>query len=183
MLSYAVHTIYNAHRFNLSSLSVKESLSRLRPFSATLSDQFAADFIDHLTITVHRPVGTMDSSSVKASALDFLSAILSGKTTRFNKTMESYYYTGDAVAEVLMMKENREVLMILTTTSVAVLIGCVVALMWRRSRGMKKVKSVEQFLKPVKVEEPVVEVDDRRKKVVVFYGTQTGTAEGFAKVI
>lgn len=120
---------------------------------------------------------------MKASAIELLSAILSGKTGRLNKTIESYY-TGDAVAvaEVLMLKENREFLIILMT-SAAVLIGCVVAVMWRRSSGMmKKVKSVDQFVKPVKVEKPVVEVDDGRKKVMVFYGTQTGTAEGFAKV-
>lgn len=76
--------------------------------------------------------------------------------------------------------ENRDLLMLLTT-SIAVLIGCAVVLVWRRS-SLRSVKSVE----PPKLIVPKVEiedeVDDGKKKVTVFFGTQTGTAEGFAKV-
>ncbi|WOH01201.1 hypothetical protein DCAR_0520582 [Daucus carota subsp. sativus] len=75
--------------------------------------------------------------------------------------------------------ENRDLLMLLTT-SIAVLIGCAVVLVWRRS-SLRSVKSVE----PPKLIVPKVEiedeVDDGKKKVTVFFGTQTGTAEGFAK--
>ena len=69
----------------------------------------------------------------------------------------------------------------LLTTSVAVLIGCVFVFVWRRSND-KSAKSSE----PVKLVapriEPEEEVDDGKKKVTIFFGTQTGTAEGFAKV-
>lgn len=75
--------------------------------------------------------------------------------------------------------ENRDLVMIITT-SIAVLIGCVVLLLWRRSSGQKP--KVVQPPKPLIVKETEVEVDDGKKKVTIFFGTQTGTAEGFAKV-
>ncbi|CAM8962298.1 unnamed protein product [Rhodiola kirilowii] len=34
-------------------------------------------------------------------------------------------------------------------------------------------------VKPLIVKESEVEIDDGRKKVTIFYGTQTGTAKGF----
>lgn len=76
--------------------------------------------------------------------------------------------------------ENRELLMILTT-SVAVLIGCVVVLVWRRSSTKKSVLEQPVVVVPKRVVEED-EVDDGKTKVTVFFGTQTGTAEGFAKV-
>nr|AAB97736.1 NADPH cytochrome P450 reductase [Petroselinum crispum] len=88
---------------------------------------------------------------------------------------------GESLATSLpaTLLENRDLLMLLTT-SIAVLIGCAVVLVWRRS-SLRSVKSVE----PPKLIVPKVEiedeVDDGKKKVTVFFGTQTGTAEGFAK--
>ncbi|KAH7544662.1 hypothetical protein FEM48_Zijuj01G0009600 [Ziziphus jujuba var. spinosa] len=76
--------------------------------------------------------------------------------------------------------ENRDLVMIITT-SIAVLIGCVVLLLWRRSSGQKP--KVVQPPKPLIVKETEVEVDDGKKKVTIFFGTQTGTAEGFAKAL
>lgn len=89
--------------------------------------------------------------------------------------------SGTADSALSALVENRELLMILST-SVAVLIGCIVMLLWRRSASQKSAK-FSDFPKPlvVKTEEP--EVDDGKKKVTVFYGTQTGTAEGFAKAL
>lgn len=102
-----------------------------------------------------------------------MSAIIKGKMDPSNA---SY----DSAAEVAtMLLENREFVMILTT-SIAVLIGCVVVLVWRRS-GSQKPKQIEPP-KPLIVKEPELEVDDGKKKVTIFFGTQTGTAEGFAKV-
>nr|WPE13582.1 CPR1 [Aconitum vilmorinianum] len=104
----------------------------------------------------------MQSDSVKISPFDLMSAILSGEA---NPTLP----------------ENRRILMILTT-SIAVLIGCVALFVWRRSSAKKTGKTVEH-LKPLIVKKSELEVDDGRKKVTVFFGTQTGTAEGFAKAL
>lgn len=113
------------------------------------------------------------SSSMKISPLDLMSAIIKGKVDPSNVSSEA---AGEVASLIL---ENRELVMILTT-SIAVLIGCVVVLIWRRS-ATSKLKAIEppkQFIE----EEPEAEEDDDTKKVTIFFGTQTGTAEGFAKV-
>ncbi|CAA2966333.1 cytochrome P450 reductase [Olea europaea subsp. europaea] len=76
--------------------------------------------------------------------------------------------------------ENRDLIMVLTT-SMTVLIGCIVVLVWRWTAGSAN-KAVEppKLVIPKVVAEPE-EVDDGRKKVTIFFGTQTGTVEGFAK--
>ncbi|KAI3440090.1 Auxin-responsive protein [Psidium guajava] len=76
--------------------------------------------------------------------------------------------------------KNRELVMFLAT-SIAVLVGCFVVLVWRRSGG-KKPRGFEPP-KPLVVKEPEQEVDDGKKRVTIFFGTQTGTAEGFAKAM
>ncbi|CAM8917833.1 unnamed protein product [Rhodiola kirilowii] len=111
----------------------------------------------------------MDGSpTMNLSPLDLVSALLTGQTDKLNYS----------AAQIL--SQNRQLLMILTT-SVAVLIGCVVVLIWRRFSSVKS--KVVEPLKPLIVKEPDVEIDDGRKKVTIFYGTQTGTAEGFAKAL
>ncbi|KAE9462432.1 hypothetical protein C3L33_05655, partial [Rhododendron williamsianum] len=119
----------------------------------------------------------MQSSSDKVSPFDLMTSILKGATTMGQSNASS----GTADSALSALVENRELLMILST-SVAVLIGCIVMLLWRRSASQKSAK-FSDFPKPlvVKTEEP--EVDDGKKKVTVFYGTQTGTAEGFAKAL
>nr|UGB90602.1 NADPH-cytochrome P450 reductase [Sinopodophyllum hexandrum] len=97
-----------------------------------------------------------------SSAFDLMSAILQGKSDPFDVS-------------------NREVLMIFTT-SIAVLIGCVVVFVWRRSSGSKSSKPVEP-VRPLIVREAEPDVADGKKKVSIFFGTQTGTAEGFAKAL
>ncbi|XP_050372328.1 NADPH--cytochrome P450 reductase [Argentina anserina] len=109
-------------------------------------------------------------SSMKISPLDLMAAIFKGKMDPSNSSVE--------VASVIL--ENREFVMILTT-SIAVLIGCVVVFVMRRSSSQKP-KAV-QPLKPLVIPEPEPEVDDGSKKVTIFFGTQTGTAEGFAKAL
>ncbi|KAK8490379.1 hypothetical protein V6N13_076395 [Hibiscus sabdariffa] len=122
----------------------------------------------------------MDSSSSSSSAplqvspLDLMSAIIKGNMDPSNASSDS----SAQVATVLF--ENREFVMILTT-SIAVLIGCVVVLVWRRSASQKP-KQLNPP-KPLLLKKPDLEVDDGKKKVTIFFGTQTGTAEGFAKAL
>lgn len=118
----------------------------------------------------------MDSTSEKLSPFDLMTAILRG--VKFDQSNGS---SEVPPALVTMLMENRDLIMVLTT-SVAVLIGCVVVLVWRRTAGSAK-KAVEppKLVIPKAVAEPE-EVDDGKKKVTIFFGTQTGTAEGFAKV-
>jgi NADPH-ferrihemoprotein reductase len=113
------------------------------------------------------------SSSMKVSPLDLMSAIIKGKLDLSNVSSKS----ASEVATIVF--ENREIVMILTT-SIAVLIGCVVVLIWRRSNGSRS-RTLEPP-KPLIVKEPELDVDDGKKKVTIFFGTQTGTAEGFSKV-
>ncbi|KAL8152499.1 hypothetical protein V2J09_010259 [Rumex salicifolius] len=113
----------------------------------------------------------MEPSVEKLSPLDLMSALLNGNFDKLNASLEG------SPAAILI--GNRELLMILTT-SIAVLVGCTVLLLWRRSSGQKTAKSFE-VPKPLIVKVPEEEVDDGKKKVTVFFGTQTGTAEGFAK--
>ncbi|KVI01405.1 FAD-binding, type 1 [Cynara cardunculus var. scolymus] len=122
----------------------------------------------------------MQSNSVKISPFDLMSAIFNGKVLDTSNASESGESTMPPALAMLM--ENRELLMILTT-SVAVLIGCVVVLVWRRSSTKKSGKDFETpvIVVPKKIKEE--EVDDGKKKVTVFFGTQTGTAEGFAKAL
>ncbi|KAL4035922.1 hypothetical protein IC575_004634 [Cucumis melo] len=115
-----------------------------------------------------------ESSSMKASPLDFMSAIIKGRMDPSNSSFQS---TGEGASVIF---ENRELVAILTT-SIAVMIGCFVVLVWRRS-GNRKVKTIE-LPKPLLAKEPEPEVDDGKKKVTIFFGTQTGTAEGFAKAL
>ncbi|XP_065848981.1 NADPH--cytochrome P450 reductase 2 [Euphorbia lathyris] len=117
------------------------------------------------------------TNSMKVSPFDFMSAIIKGNMDPSNMSSDS------TVAEVAsMFLENKELVMILTT-SVAVLIGCVVVLILRRS-GSQKPKTVDSHLpKPLIVKELEPEPDDGQKRVTILYGTQTGTAEGFAKAL
>lgn len=114
------------------------------------------------------------SSSMKVSPLDLMSAIIKGKLDLSNVSSKS----ASEVATIVF--ENREIVMILTT-SIAVLIGCVVVLIWRRSNGSRS-RTLEPP-KPLIVKEPELDVDDGKKKVTIFFGTQTGTAEGFSKAL
>ncbi|TQD94940.1 hypothetical protein C1H46_019435 [Malus baccata] len=117
------------------------------------------------------------SNSMKISPLDLMAAIIKGKMDPANASAD---FSGAQVTSVIL--ENREFVMILTT-SIAVLIGCVVVLVLRRSSSQKQPR-VLQPPKPLIVLEPEPEeVDDGSRKVTIFFGTQTGTAEGFAKAL
>ncbi|KAI3782214.1 hypothetical protein L2E82_12251 [Cichorium intybus] len=121
----------------------------------------------------------MQSESVETSLFDLLTAALKGKLIGAVNGSDS----GDSTMPpaLAMILENRELLMILTT-SVAVLVGCFVVLVWKRS-AKKSVKEIEPPKIVVPKRQLEEEVDDGKKKVTIFFGTQTGTAEGFAKAL
>jgi NADPH-ferrihemoprotein reductase len=118
----------------------------------------------------------MDSASasaLKPSAMDLLAALLTGR-----KDPEGGAHWASSLAE------NRHLLLLLTT-SLAVLVGCGVALLVRRSSAPRATAAAAAQAPPRPLaakpkDEP--DPDDGRQRVTVFFGTQTGTAEGFAKV-
>ncbi|XP_023765354.1 NADPH--cytochrome P450 reductase 2 [Lactuca sativa] len=122
----------------------------------------------------------MQSDSVKVSPFEFMSAVFNGKVMDALNASESGELT--IPPSLKMLVENRE-LLTLFTTSVAVLIGCFVVLVWRRSSTKKPVQELEPMKIVVPKREKEPEVDDGKKKVTIFFGTQTGTAEGFAKAL
>ena len=76
-------------------------------------------------------------------------------------------------------------MIVIATTSLAVILGLLVFL-WKKSASERS-----RDVKPLVAPKPVSlkdDVDDDaviaagKTKVTIFYGTQTGTAEGFAKV-
>ncbi|KAK4485571.1 hypothetical protein RD792_008214 [Penstemon davidsonii] len=118
----------------------------------------------------------MESTPEKLSPFDLMAAILKGVN------LESLNGSSEKSSLVAMLLENKDFMMVLST-SFAVLIGFAVLLVWRRVGSAKK-KMVEppRVVVPKAAAEPE-EVDDGKKKVTIFYGTQTGTAEGFAKAL
>lgn len=118
----------------------------------------------------------MEPTSEKLSPFDFMAAIF-----KSGRIFDHSNASSESASPVAMLMDNKE-LMVMLTTSVAVLIGCVFVLVWRRASSSAK-KAVEQpiLAVPKAVEEPE-ETDDGKKKVTIFFGTQTGTAESFAKV-
>ena len=73
----------------------------------------------------------------------------------------------------LILRDNPQLLMLLTT-SLAVAITCLLLLIWRRS-GSSVSKSPEKPTPLVSEKEPETEDDVGKKKVTVFFGTQTGS--------
>ncbi|KAK9705825.1 hypothetical protein RND81_07G084800 [Saponaria officinalis] len=110
----------------------------------------------------------MEQNSMKVTASSILSALLNGNFDQLNASFKD--------------SENRDLIMVITT-SIAVLVGCALLLIWRKSNGSKSSKAVSDAPKPLilKEDDDDVDVDDGKIKVSVFFGTQTGTAEGFAK--
>lgn len=126
-----------------------------------------------------------DSSSVKVSPLDLVTSILRGRMSSGDQANVSDD-SGEAESEVmtLLLEKNREVVAMALTTAFAVLIGCVFLYLWRVSSNQKAAeknkKALEVARKPMMAKE---DEDDGKKKVTILFGTQTGTAEGFAKVL
>ena len=125
-------------------------------------------------------MSSSSSSSSSSSPFDLMSAIIKGEPVVVSDPANASAYESVAAELTSMLMENRNFAMIITT-SIAILIGCIVLLVWRRSSAGNSKPG--EPLKPLVIKPPREdEVDDGRKKVTIFFGTQTGTAEGFAKV-
>lgn len=88
-----------------------------------------------------------------------------------------------SMEKMLGLKLSEDLVLVVLTTSVAVIVGFLVFI-WKRSNDRSKEASAVVVLKPVRLkdEDEDLDVDPNKVKVTVFFGTQTGTAEGFAKV-
>ncbi|GAA0169154.1 oxidoreductase [Lithospermum erythrorhizon] len=127
------------------------------------------------------------TSSEKLSALDLMTLILRRSGRIFNQSNTSLgsdeSSSVSAASVISLLMENKEITMILTT-SMAVLVGCFLFFIWRRSSSSsikKVVESPKSMVAKNEVEQE--EIDDGVIKVAIFFGTQTGTAEGFAKAL
>lgn len=108
----------------------------------------------------------MQTNTMKLSVVDLMASILTG---------------GDGVS--LEAAGAERVLAIIATMG-ALVVGCLVLVVWRWSAGRKPSKPLEPPKPLVVRDEPdEIDSDDGKKRVTVFFGTQTGTAEGFAKVL
>ena len=101
-----------------------------------------------------------------------------GSNSELVRTLES-------VLGISLGESVSDSILVIATTSFAVIIGILV-LVWKRSSDRSS-SSVKPVVVPkfssLKDEDDEAEVDSGKTKVSIFFGTQTGTAEGFAKVI
>ncbi|KAG6476061.1 hypothetical protein ZIOFF_065296 [Zingiber officinale] len=111
----------------------------------------------------------MQIGSEKASSLDLLSVVVASLSDGYGLDSS----TGDAFVE------NRLLIVILSIV-IVVLVGCVAIFFVWRSSGRKPVEPPKPLV--VKTQMDIKE-DQGKKKVTVFFGTQTRTAEGFAKAL
>lgn len=97
--------------------------------------------------------------------------------------MESSSELVRSIESALGVSLGSDMVLVLLTTSFAVIVGFVVFFLKRSSDRSKEVKPVV-FPKSLHVEpEEETELEPGKVKVTVFFGTQTGTAEGFAKAL
>ncbi|KAG6509524.1 hypothetical protein ZIOFF_027517 [Zingiber officinale] len=109
----------------------------------------------------------MQIGSEKVSSLDLLSVVVASLSDGYG--LDSG--TGDAFVE------NRLLIAVLSIV-IVVLVGCVAIFFIWRSSGRKPAEPPKPLVVKTQMD---TEEDQGKKKVTVFFGTQTRTAEGFAK--
>ncbi|KAL2520741.1 NADPH--Cytochrome [Forsythia ovata] len=89
-----------------------------------------------------------------------------------------------SIEKMLGLKLSEDSVVVVLTTSLAVIVGFFVFL-WKRSsdRSNESRAVVVPKVVPLKDEEEDLDVDPDKVRLAVFFGTQTGTAEGFAKAL
>ncbi|XP_068655179.1 NADPH--cytochrome P450 reductase-like isoform X2 [Aristolochia californica] len=87
-----------------------------------------------------------------------------------------------ALGKFLGLDSVSDTVLVIFTTSVAVLVGFGFVIYRRFSAGQTQ-SNVVEVAKNSSRKEPEVEVEPGKVKVTIFFGTQTGTAEGFAKAL
>ncbi|XP_042444040.1 NADPH--cytochrome P450 reductase 1-like [Zingiber officinale] len=111
----------------------------------------------------------MQIGSEKALSLDLLSVVVASLSDGYG--LDST--TGDAFVE------NRLLIAVLSIV-IAVLVGCVAIFFVRRSSGRKPAEPPKPLVVKTQMD---TEEDQGKKKVTVFFRTQTRTTEGFAKAL
>ncbi|KAL2498097.1 NADPH--Cytochrome [Abeliophyllum distichum] len=89
-----------------------------------------------------------------------------------------------SIEQMLGLKLSEDSVMVVLTTSLTVIVGFFVFL-WKRSsdRSNESRAVVVPKVVPLKDEDEDLDVDPDKVRLTVFFGTQTGTAEGFAKAL
>ncbi|XP_042423404.1 NADPH--cytochrome P450 reductase 1-like [Zingiber officinale] len=111
----------------------------------------------------------MQIGSEKASSLDLLSVVVASLSDRYGLDSS----TGDAFVENWL-------LIVVLSIVIAVLVGCVAIFFVRRSSRRKAAEPPKPLVVKTQMD---TEEDQGKKKVTVFFRTQTRTAEGFAKAL
>nr|GMD88874.1 NADPH--cytochrome P450 reductase-like [Ipomoea batatas] len=95
--------------------------------------------------------------------------------------MESSSELLRSIGAALGVSIGNDVAVVALTTSIAVGVGLLVLVWMRTSDRSKEVRPLK--VPKARAVEQEEDVDTGKVKVTVFFGTQTGTAEGFAKAL